>query len=135
MLVDQQQPKVTIIPPLNRDILINRSGDLVCKAEGPEGFTGIRWFVNDVETTSLPREDVSGKTAVTLTTSISYAEWNSGTKFTCEVLHSAFAQGFIKEDYQRENGRKCVYYFYILAFTLYEKAVRFIKKHKKLSYI
>lgn len=135
MSVDPQQPKVTIIPPSNTDILIKRSGDLVCKAKGPEGFTGLKWLVNGKEVASLSEKDVSGKTAVTLTTLISYEQWNSGTKFTCEVYHTTFAQGFIKEDYQRENGRKCVYYFYILAFTLYEKAVRFIKKHKKLSYI
>ncbi|KAF5896131.1 immunoglobulin delta heavy chain [Clarias magur] len=101
--VDQQLPKVTIIPPSNEDILINRTGGLMCKAEGPEGFTGIKWFVNGKETASLPKEDVSRMTEITLTTSISYEEWTSGTKFTCEVYHSAFAQGFIKEDYRRQH--------------------------------
>ncbi|XP_053370287.1 immunoglobulin mu heavy chain [Clarias gariepinus] len=106
--VDPQQPKVTIIPPSNTDILIKRSGDLVCKAKGPEGFTGLKWLVNGKEVASLSEKDVSGKTAITLTTLISYEQWNSGTKFTCEVYHTTFAQGFIKEDYQRENGnRKC----------------------------
>ncbi|KAF5906456.1 immunoglobulin mu heavy chain, partial [Clarias magur] len=102
---DQEQPKITIIPPSNNAILIKKSGDLVCKAEGPMGFTGIKWIANGKELASLPEKVVSTKAEISLTTSISYEEWHKGTTFTCEVHHSSFAQGFITEVYKKENGR------------------------------
>ncbi|XP_053370296.1 uncharacterized protein LOC128544316 [Clarias gariepinus] len=101
----EEQPKMAIIPPSNNGILINRSADIVCKAEGPTGFTAIKWVVNGNEVASLPQSDVSSKTAISLTATISYEEWHTGTKFTCEVYHSALAQGFIQEDFQRVNGK------------------------------
>ncbi|KAF5896140.1 immunoglobulin delta heavy chain, partial [Clarias magur] len=97
--VDQQRPKVTIIPPSNEDILINRTGDLMCKAEGPEGFTGIKWLVNGKEVVSLPKVGVSGMTAITLTTSISYEEWTGlvapNSPVRCIIPHSL--RGLLKK--------------------------------------
>uniref|UniRef100_A0A3B1J827 Ig-like domain-containing protein n=1 Tax=Astyanax mexicanus TaxID=7994 RepID=A0A3B1J827_ASTMX len=38
--------EVDIIPPSSEDMLVSGAGDLECKATGPDGFKGIRWFRN-----------------------------------------------------------------------------------------
>ncbi|MCJ8739634.1 hypothetical protein PDJAM_G00049410 [Pangasius djambal] len=112
---DLKQPQVRIIPPSDRDMLINRTGQLECRAEGQVGFKGIKWFIGGKEISSLPENAVSTETSVTLATRISFDEWSDGTKFTCEVEHSAFALQYETVDYQRGNGKKECPKVYLLA--------------------
>ncbi|XP_053095056.1 uncharacterized protein LOC117598814 [Pangasianodon hypophthalmus] len=113
--VDSKPPQVKIIPPCARDMLLKRAGQLECRAEGQVGFKGIKWLIGGTEISSLAEKDVSTETTVTLTTPISFDEWSDGTKFTCEVEHSAFALQYETVDYQRVNGKKECPKVYLLA--------------------
>ncbi|MCI4385414.1 hypothetical protein PGIGA_G00050150 [Pangasianodon gigas] len=96
-------------------MLIKRAGQLECRAEGQVGFKGIKWLIGGKEIASLAEKDVSTETTVTLITPISFDEWSDGTKFTCEVEHSAFALQYETVDYQRGNGKKECPKVYLLA--------------------
>ncbi|KAF4092482.1 hypothetical protein AMELA_G00021490 [Ameiurus melas] len=100
---DTKQPQLKIIPPSIKDILIKRSGQLECRAEGDVGFKSIKWLIGAREISSISGANVSLKTTVTLSTTISFNEWSDGTVFTCEVEHDAFTQHFERVHFQRGN--------------------------------
>ncbi|KAK2829093.1 hypothetical protein Q7C36_017083 [Tachysurus vachellii] len=101
--VDVKQPDVSIIPPSTWDMLILRSGDLVCTATGNPGFKDIKWFKGTDEIAASKEE---GITTVKATAKINYTEWSNGATFTCQVFHKDFV--LLSKDvvYKRENGKK-----------------------------
>ncbi|KAI5097735.1 Ig heavy chain V region 914, partial [Silurus meridionalis] len=101
---DTTTPKVEITPPSTKDMLLLRSGKLVCSVNDINGFKSIKWLIGDREIPSLPRQILSK--SVQLTAKIDFEEWRNGTKYTCEVEHSKFPQQFEREDFTRETGRK-----------------------------
>ncbi|KAF7698412.1 hypothetical protein HF521_004922 [Silurus meridionalis] len=109
---DTTTPKVEITPPSTKDMLLLRSGKLVCSVNDINGFKSIKWLIGDREIPSLPRQILSK--SVQLTAKIDFEEWRNGTKYTCEVEHSKFPQQFEREDFTRETGcydfTKYIYY-------------------------
>lgn len=105
MTVDIQQPEVSIIPPSTWDMLVLRSGNLVCTANGRPGFTEIKWLQGDDEIAAAKDDGIS-KTTVKATAKINYTEWSNGATYTCQVFHKDFARLSKEVEYKRENGRK-----------------------------
>ncbi|KAK3520861.1 hypothetical protein QTP70_034720, partial [Hemibagrus guttatus] len=101
--VDIQHPEVHITPPSTRDMLIQRSGDLVCTAVGEPGFTQIKWLSGDKELPSLKDSNLHMKTTIKAITKINYTEWSNGSTFTCQVYHNSFPLEFKKFNFKRED--------------------------------
>ncbi|KAI5623132.1 Ig heavy chain V region 914, partial [Silurus asotus] len=111
--IDKTQVKVEITPPSTKDMLLLRSGKLVCSVNDITGLKGIKWLIGEKEIPSLPREILS-KTAQ-ITAKINFDEWRNGTKYTCEVEHSGFPQQFERKDFVRETGTTICPKVYVLA--------------------
>ncbi|KAG7335272.1 hypothetical protein KOW79_001868 [Hemibagrus wyckioides] len=101
--LDTHQPEVHITPPSTRDMLIKRSGDLVCTAAGEHGFKEIKWLSGNKELPSVKDSNLHMKTTIKATIKISYTEWSSGSTFTCQVYHNSFPLEFKNFNFKREE--------------------------------
>nr|AEH84415.1 immunoglobulin M heavy chain [Hemibagrus macropterus] len=107
-----QQPNIRIISPSPREMLIKRSGDLVCRGDGEPGFKEIKWFSDNRELASV--KNIQTNTTVKASLRINYTEWTSGSTYTCQVSHQSFPQLFKEVEYKRENGNKVCPKVYLL---------------------
>nr|AER10487.1 immunoglobulin M heavy chain [Tachysurus fulvidraco] len=103
--VDVEEPEVSIIPPSNWDMLVLRSGELVCTGHGSPGFTDIKWLKDDTEIAAAKDQGPSQST-VKATAKINYTEWTTGSTYTCQVYHKNLPLLFKEVQYKRENGKK-----------------------------